>query len=415
MKLGSQILIGLALATAGPAVALGEPECRFSVSRDQTAELSDGCAELVESQVDDSAKARILYQIAYALIDQNGMITALDLLDRAVELDPQYAMARHERGYVRADLGNFLDALKDLDVAAELMPDKAFVFSERGYVRHIAGDFQGSLADYQRAAELGDASPGIKIGQAEQHFWLGQYDEAEAVLDALGADKGNTERATTLRDALARVRAYVPKGDPAELCQIVDLDSKEQAADKFDACTLAIGGEADPRKKADFLTVRATAAVVMTGDYQKMVDDLQIAVNLDPDEGYRHANYGFALMQVQHSWAARNSFDRAMSATFDPPSGVWVAWAGRGQADLNLDNPDAARSDALRSMELEPNISGAFVLGSLAFRAGDLDTARRYWLMEYSLGSRSDDLEERLSSVGVEDPDDALAEILPDE
>ena len=90
---------------------------------------------------------------------------ALDDLNAAVALDPQDALAYHERGATLASLGRDGEALRDLDRAIGIAPS-AKALTDRGGVHSELGRHAEAIADLRRAIEL---QPDL----AEAHHNLG--------------------------------------------------------------------------------------------------------------------------------------------------------------------------------------------------------------------------------------------------
>jgi tetratricopeptide (TPR) repeat protein len=94
-------------------------------------------------------RANIKY---YDLQDVSG---GLCDYDRAIELDPNHALAYSNRGNIKKDnLQDYQGALADYDRAIELNPHDAVTYYNRALLKNIKQDYQGSLADYDRAIEL---------------------------------------------------------------------------------------------------------------------------------------------------------------------------------------------------------------------------------------------------------------------
>jgi tetratricopeptide (TPR) repeat protein len=80
--------------------------------------------------------------------------TALLTFDRAISLQPNDAMAHHNRAHVLQALKRFEDALASLDRAIELRPDNATAYSDRGTTLHALTRYEEALACYEKAISL---------------------------------------------------------------------------------------------------------------------------------------------------------------------------------------------------------------------------------------------------------------------
>jgi Trypsin-like peptidase domain len=77
-------------------------------------------------------------------------------LDRAIQLDPNYAYAYAVRGTLKTvELQDFQGGLSDLNRAIQLDPQNADAYLGRGYLKaEKLQDIQGGLVDYDRAIQL---------------------------------------------------------------------------------------------------------------------------------------------------------------------------------------------------------------------------------------------------------------------
>lgn len=338
--------------------------------------------------------------------EDDAQIGALAALQRAVALAPNSARYWTELGFTQGDLGYYHEALISLDRAIELDPASADGLNERGWVKQNLGDFAGANADYDRVFSIDSSADGARLAFAKNLVWLGQLDEAEAVFAALAGAPDNADTIAEQRRLIARIRAYQPTGNEISVCTMDEaISDKARAELVFDACTRAYLDADDDVKKADFLTVRSTARVVIEQSMDANYDDLAVAAGLDPQNGDRFSNLGFALLQKRHSWAARNDFDHALELGLQSDLATAVAMAGRARANWNLDEREAAVADARRSIDVQPNEAATWLLGDIAFEEGDRNMARDMWIATYRLGARDDGLVDALKSVGVDNPE----------
>jgi len=78
----------------------------------------------------------------------------LRFYSEAVRLQPNAALAFHNRGGTRRAKGDLVGALADYNEAIRLRSSDADAFNSRGFVRYKMGDVDGALADYTRAIRL---------------------------------------------------------------------------------------------------------------------------------------------------------------------------------------------------------------------------------------------------------------------
>ncbi len=95
------------------------------------------------------------------------MEAAIDDLNRAIELDPNYNEAYLNRGLAYSEVNRLDEAIVDLSRAIELDPTFWSAYRHRGIVYWIKGDQDASYGDYLKAREL--ARAGSAISPLECH------------------------------------------------------------------------------------------------------------------------------------------------------------------------------------------------------------------------------------------------------
>jgi tetratricopeptide (TPR) repeat protein/S1-C subfamily serine protease len=83
--------------------------------------------------------------------DRKGAI--LDY-DRAIHLNPNYAISYTGRGISKSELGDKKGAILDLNRAIQLNPNFADAYGARGLIKKVSGDIQGAILDYDRAIKI---------------------------------------------------------------------------------------------------------------------------------------------------------------------------------------------------------------------------------------------------------------------
>ena len=101
--------------------------------------------------------ANNLFRNAFALCSR-GKCTdpekALQYLNEAIKLKPDYAEAYNNRGNVYGDLGQHKQAIEDYNEAIRLKPDYAMAYNNRGVTYRDFGQNQRAIEDYNEAIRL---------------------------------------------------------------------------------------------------------------------------------------------------------------------------------------------------------------------------------------------------------------------
>ena len=104
-----------------------------------------------------SAEAETAYARAHALWDRNDVcsdpVLALELLNKAIRLEPGYAEAYVRRGLARSDLRDWDSAFDDLSRAIRLNPT-AEAYAFRGLVSLRGGNYLGARKDLDKSLTI---------------------------------------------------------------------------------------------------------------------------------------------------------------------------------------------------------------------------------------------------------------------
>ena len=79
---------------------------------------------------------------------------AISDFDRAIELNPKYALAYGSRGLVYHSLKDYQRAISDFDRAIELNPEETWFYERRGRTYRKQGNYWRAIEDFDRAFEL---------------------------------------------------------------------------------------------------------------------------------------------------------------------------------------------------------------------------------------------------------------------
>ena len=80
---------------------------------------------------------------------------AIEHYTKAIEIDPDFALAYNNRGVAYYNMGRYNEAIADYTKAIELDPEYAMAYNNRGVDYYYLGDIKNALADFKRACDLG--------------------------------------------------------------------------------------------------------------------------------------------------------------------------------------------------------------------------------------------------------------------
>jgi len=105
---------------------------------------------------------------------------ALEYLNEAIRLKPDYEWAYNNRGCAYNDLGQHQRAIEDFNHSIRFKPDLAEAYSNRGLAYHTLGQHERAIQDYDTAIRLKPdlAEAYSNRGLAYGHEGLGQHERA---------------------------------------------------------------------------------------------------------------------------------------------------------------------------------------------------------------------------------------------
>jgi len=223
---------------------------------------------------------------------------ALECLDKAIELDSNYAIAWRIRGDVLDDLKRYDEAVESLDKAIKIDPNNASSWRIRGYVLRNLKRYDEALASFDRAIELDANYQWAWRNRGGVLSNLKRYDEALASFD-----------------------------------RAIELDANYQWA------WANRGGVLSNLKR-----------------YDEALASFDRAIELDTNYHSAWTNRGSVLRNLERYDEALVSFDRAIELD---PNYQW-AWANRGDVLDNLKRYDEALVSYDRAIELDANYQRAW-------------------------------------------------------
>ncbi len=136
--------------------AVGDPEMHLRLGN---AAYESGEYERAIQDLDEAIRLDPQYAfaynnrgIAYRLLGQYNR--AIQDYDEAIRLDPQYADAYYNRGVAYYNLGQYERAIQDWDEAIRLDPQYALAYNNRGIAYANLGQYEREIEDYDEAIRL---------------------------------------------------------------------------------------------------------------------------------------------------------------------------------------------------------------------------------------------------------------------
>jgi len=190
---------------------------------------------------------------------------ALAAFDRAITLDPVYADAHYHRGDLLQKSGKYAEALAAFDRAVALKPDVATAHNDRAAVLHALGKHEEAQTAWRRAVALKPAYAEAHYNQGLALRQAGRYEEALAALD----------RAIALKPTY--INAHFNRG----------------------------------------------LALKQAGRHEEAVSAFDQTIALKPDFAEAHFNRGFSLQELTRYEEALRTYDKALALKTDYPAVLW--------------------------------------------------------------------------------------------
>jgi len=307
---------------------------------------------------------------------------ALELIDKAIEVNPGSALAHFNRGTTLQDLMRWQEANASYARAIAIKSDYADAYFNRGVVQTTLNQREAALASYERAIALRPGYAAAYVGLANVLRELKQWEAALATCEQAIALEANSaeaycSRGNILRD-LRRLpaalgsyeRAIALKPDNAEAFfnrGLLQQQLREPGA------ALASYDRAIALKP-DFAEAYCNRGVILKqlNELAAALASCEKAIGLKPDLAQAHSCRGTVLEALGQPQAALTSYDQAIALRPD----LAEAYSNRGNLLRDLDELEAALADCTQAIALAPDFAEAYSnRGNALYGLGDREAA----------------------------------------
>ena len=218
---------------------------------------------------------------------------AVELLNRAIQLDPGNAATYCNRGLALQELGQLEPALLSYDRAIALKPGYAVAYFNRGNALRQVGRWDAALADYDQAIA---ANPGFAPAYYNRGILLQearQWSAAEA--------------------SYAQAIALIPDHGDAHYNRGVVLQRLEQ----WEAALASYDRALAIRPSHAEAYVNRGVALRSLGRFDAALDSFDRAIAIKKDMASAYFNRGITLNDLKHHAAALANYDQAIALGSD--------------------------------------------------------------------------------------------------
>lgn len=386
--------------------------------------------------VDPILGALALTLHADAIASQGDSATAEESIDRALELDPNLALAYAIRSNIRAgqardtsDRSLMDQALQDLDRAVDSLNGEepllqALTHNALGYTFYVEYAIGGDEAFLAQSEESYRAAIELEPNLALFHAQLGylytsqeRYDEARTTFEeALALDPG----LASAQAAIGWTYYYESESERAARAfdQAIVIDASDYYAyfgqgrlaindADYDTAVTAMTSAAERSPRSPDVKAWLGEALLFQGfnadddndreeAYAAAADSYREAIVINPNYAFAISGLGWILQYQEEYEESVEQFQRAIE--LDDTNDE--SFNGLGWSLFNLGRYDEALPNFLRAIELDPDyVSAHYGLGRAYEELGRLDEARAAYEQALELDPSYSDAQEALERI----------------
>ena len=237
----------------------------------------------------------------------NDYVLAIKYFNQAINAKPYLAEAYSFRSEAKYHLGDYVGAEKDAATAIELNPFIPYCYEHRSLALARLNRYSEAIENYKVLLKMLPDNSGIWRNYAIFHYRMNDFDGAMAAIDTLRAKAPNNTVALHLRSSLLREKGDT-LGAIAALDTVLMIDKYDHAA-YMDRSIINIGLRKYEEVESDLTQaihlypmsghyINRSIAREELGNLRGAMEDLDMAVQLDPDNALAHMNRGLLREKV---------------------------------------------------------------------------------------------------------------------
>lgn len=294
----------------------------------------------------------------WAYIEQKKYKQAITDFNKALELSPNWEMPYFGRGWTYNQMKEYKAAIKEYDKVIELNPKYAIAWNNRGAAKSWLNQMKEALDDYNKAIELNPR-------------YAKAYENRGAALSALG-DKEKSRQDFQRAEKIIRSNMGADK--------IIDEVLALNKRGEFNAALELLNQAAELYPDNQFVFVnRGNLYKDAFRDYEAAIADYNKTIELNPKFSWSYHNRAIALGRLKRWDEAIADYGRAIELDQNYAS----AYNGRAWSYCQIGKFEEALVDADRAIKLKPNEANFFDTRASAYiglkrykeALGDLNTA----------------------------------------
>lgn len=231
---------------------------------------------------------------------------AIENLNRAIQIDPDFAAAYNNRGIVKMQLEKYQDAITDFNRAIEINSKDPAYYINRGMTHEKMNMYHEAIIDYKQAIELDPFKPDYYIKKGFLENELKNY--KNAIEDYNMAIKiAPSEPDYYYYRGLAKLSSenfYNGHQDFFKAAQMGHFKSKNMIVEVF--------FNTIPDDEEFALSVRSSMKLHIK-DYEGAIKDLDELIKISPKKGKYFLNKGVANIHLENRKDACRDFKKALN------------------------------------------------------------------------------------------------------
>jgi tetratricopeptide (TPR) repeat protein len=323
-----------------------------------------------------------------SLIDwQQDVRGALELLDRALELEPGHVDALAQRIDLYEDLKDYPAALADASSLIIARPRSPVGYVGKAWIQFRMHDIDRAMETINRAIELSPDNALAYSWRSTIFVSLGQRDEAIADLERAIDLQPDNSRWYTQRAGIYRAKAEYEAAE-TDARRAIELDANNLQAYReltntypglgdrnstralMDELLAVVEGWVDDDARAEARRL-ASDVFLYLGETDLALEQADLAVEADPDRPYAFIQRAKVKRRTDGASAAENDCEQAAAIELDNPELLFERSSSLAGDPCYRD--DLAIADMNLAVELSPNWADAYAL-----RGGLHNVERRF-------------------------------------
>ena len=300
--------------------------------------------------------------------DEGNHKKAAEFFTEAIDLNPDNALAWHNRGWAYIEQKKYQQALTDFNKAAELSPNSELPYFGRGWVYNQQKQYAAAVKEYDKVIELNPKYAIAWNNRGAAKSWMNQM--REAIVDYNKAIELNPRYAKAYENRGKALSALGDEKAAADFQQAAKIINSNKGADKLIEEALALNKRGEFNSALEILNQAAELypdnqfVFVNRGniynnhfrDYEAAIADYNKTIEINPKFSWSYLNRAIALGRLKRWDEAIADYGRAIELDINYAD----AYNGRAWSYCKIGKFEEALVDIDRALKLKPNEANYF-------------------------------------------------------